>query len=228
MQKVILKCKLLALLAMLPTSLFSQDKIYFESDSRPIVEVVINGVRTSMLVDTGSSLNIIDTNQLLNLGIKKRFKMSSASAVFGKTTMWQLLECDVRFHGVNIYQFAATDTILSALGKIQKQITDLSTTLNREKSSNTVTTLAALPITKRLVTATVTAATTMSINAGMAIGEEIHVVVYNNSASAITQTLPSSGSYVSLSGTSITIPSYGYVEINVVRIGESLYLVRAA
>ena len=35
----------------------------------------------------------------------------------------------------------ATDTILSALGKIQKQITDLSTTVNREKSSNTVTTL---------------------------------------------------------------------------------------
>ena len=109
MQKVILKCKLLALLAMLPTSLFSQDKIYFESDSRPIVEVVINGVRTSMLVDTGSSLNIKDVNQLTNLGIKKRFKMSSASAVFGKTTMWQLLECDVRFQGINVYQFAATD-----------------------------------------------------------------------------------------------------------------------
>lgn len=109
MQLVNLKCKLLVLLAMFPTSLFSQDKIYFESDSRPIVEVVVNGVRTSMLVDTGSSLNIIDVNQLINLGVKKRFKMSSANAVFGKTTMWQLLECDVRFHGVNIYQFAATD-----------------------------------------------------------------------------------------------------------------------
>lgn len=109
MQLVNLKCKLLALLAILPTSLFSQDKIYLESDSRPIVEVVINGVRTSMLVDTGSSLNIIDVNQLINLGIKKRFKMSSANAVFCKTTMWQLLECDVRFQGINIYQFAATD-----------------------------------------------------------------------------------------------------------------------
>lgn len=92
---------------MLPVSLFSQEKIYFESDSRPIVEVVVNGVRTSMLVDTGSSLNIIDVNQLTNLGIKKRFKMSSANAVFGKTTMWQLLECDVRFQGINVYQFTA-------------------------------------------------------------------------------------------------------------------------
>ena len=104
-----LKCRLVALLAVLPISLFSQNKIYFESDSRPIVEVVVNGVRTSMLVDTGSSLNIIDVNQLTNLGIKKRFKMSSANAVFGKTTMWQLLECDVRFQGINVYQFAATD-----------------------------------------------------------------------------------------------------------------------
>lgn len=109
MQLVSFKCKLVVLLSMLPVSLFSQDKIYFESDSRPIVEVVVNGVRTSMLVDTGSSLNIIDVNQLINLGVKKRFKMSSANAVFGKTTMWQLLECDVRFHGINVYQFAATD-----------------------------------------------------------------------------------------------------------------------
>ena len=109
MQLVNLKCKLLALLAVLPISLFSQDKIYLESDSRPIVEVVVNGVRTSMLIDTGSSLNVIDVNQLTNLGIKKRFKMSSANAVFGKTTMWQLLECDVRFQGINVYQFAATD-----------------------------------------------------------------------------------------------------------------------
>ena len=104
-----LKCKLVVLLAVLPVSLFSQDKIYFESDSRPIVEVVVNGVRTSMLVDTGSSLNIIDVNQLINLGVKKRFKMSSANAVFGKATMWQLLECDVRFQGINVYQFASTD-----------------------------------------------------------------------------------------------------------------------
>ena len=138
---------------------------------------------------------------------------------------------DVVLEGISLASgvvIAATDTILSALGKLQKQITDLSTTVSREKSVNNVTTLSAPPITKRLVTATVTGATTMSVNAGMAIGEEIHVVVYNNSASAITQTLPSSGSYVSLSGTSIAIPSYGYVEINVVRIAESIYLVRAA
>ena len=77
--------------------------------------------------------------------------------------------------------------------------TSLEWVTSGDKGVNTVSTLASLPITKRLVVATVTAATTMSVNAGMAIGEEIHVVVYNNSASAITQTLPSSGSYVSLS-----------------------------
>ena len=85
------------------------EKIYFESDKRPIVEVVVNGVRTSMLVDTGSSLNIIDVNQLTDLGVKKRFKMSSANSVFGKATMWQLLECNVLFNGENVYQFAASD-----------------------------------------------------------------------------------------------------------------------
>ena len=109
MQQVILKCNLLFLLSVISLTCYSQKKIYFESDKRPIVEVVVNGVRTSMLVDTGSSLNIIDVNQLTDLGIKKRFKMSSANSVFGKATMWQLLECNVWFNGENVYQFAATD-----------------------------------------------------------------------------------------------------------------------
>lgn len=109
MRQEILKCKIIVFLLLLSTCCFSQTRIYFESDKRPLIEVVVNGVRTSMLVDTGSSMNIIDVNQLTNLGIKKRFKMSSANAVFGKTTMWQLLECDVRVNGINVYQFTATD-----------------------------------------------------------------------------------------------------------------------
>ena len=109
MKQVILKCNLLFFLLVISLTCYSQKKIYFESDKHPIVEVVVNGVRTSMLVDTGSSLNIIDVNQLTDLGVKKRFKMSSANSVFGKATMWQLLECDVRFQGINVYQFTATD-----------------------------------------------------------------------------------------------------------------------
>ena len=97
----------------------------------------------------------------------------------------------------------------------------------RDKGVNTVTTLASLPITKRLVTATVAAATTLSLASALEIGDELHVIVYNSSASAITQTLPNSGSYISLSGTSISIPAGGRVEINILCYATTSYLIRA-
>lgn len=98
---------------------------------------------------------------------------------------------------------------------------------SRDKGVNTVTTLASLPITKRLVTATVTAATTLSLASALEIGDELHVIVYNSSASAITQTLPNSGSYISLSGTSISIPAGGRIEINILCYATTSYIIRA-
>ena len=98
---------------------------------------------------------------------------------------------------------------------------------SRDKGVNTVTTLASLPITKRLVTATVTTATTISLASALEVGDELHIVVYNSSASAITQTLPNTGGYKSLSGTSISIPAGGRIEINILCYATTSYLIRA-
>lgn len=97
----------------------------------------------------------------------------------------------------------------------------------RDKGVNTVTTLASLPITKRLVTATVSTATSLSLSSALEIGDELHIVVYNSSGSAITQTLPNTGSFKSLSGTSISIPAGGRVEINILCYATTSYLIRA-
>lgn len=121
----------------------------------------------------------------------------------------------------------ATDSILSALGKLQKQITDLSAVVNRDKGVSNVSTLVSIPTTKRLVYATVTAATTLSLSTDLEVGDELHIVVYNNSASAITQSLPNSASFTSLSGASINIPAAGRVEINILCIAATTYLIRA-
>lgn len=121
----------------------------------------------------------------------------------------------------------ASDTVLSALGKLQKQITDLLTTVDRNAGVSNVTTLASLPISKRLVFATVSAATTISLASALSIGNELHIIVYNNSASAITQTLPNTGSFISLSGTSISIPAGGRIEINILCYASTSYLIRA-
>lgn len=98
---------------------------------------------------------------------------------------------------------------------------------SRDKGVNTVTTLASLPITKRLITASVTSNTTISLASNLDVGDELHIIVYNNSASSITQTLPNSGNFISLSGDSIAIPSGIRIEINILCYASNSYLIRA-
>lgn len=94
---------------------------------------------------------------------------------------------------------------------------------------NTVTTLVDLPITKRSIVATVTAATSLSLDSDLELGQELYIRIYNNSSSAITQPIPNSGNFVSMNGTSVSIPSKSFIEMSIwcyesgkysIRIGE--------
>lgn len=86
-------------------------------------------------------------------------------------------------------------------------------TMNRLIGVNTVTTLAYLPISKRSITATLSAATTLSVQSGMQIGEELMIRCVPSAA--FTQAIPNSGNYVSMSGTSITTTANKPFEINI-------------
>lgn len=86
-------------------------------------------------------------------------------------------------------------------------------TMNRLIGVNTVTTLANLPISKRSITATLSAATTLSVASGMQIGEELMIRCVPSAAFA--QAIPNSGDYVSMSGTSITTTANKPFEINI-------------
>lgn len=86
-------------------------------------------------------------------------------------------------------------------------------TMNRLIGVNTVTTLANLPISKRSVTATLSAATTLSVASGMQVGEELMIRCVPSAA--FTQAIPNSGDYVSMSGTSITTTANKPFEINI-------------
>ena len=87
--------------------------------------------------------------------------------------------------------------------------------------------MTSLPISKRLIYATVTAATSISLSSAMEVGSELHIVVYNSSAAAVTQVLPNTGAFVSMSGSSISIPATGYVEINILCHATGSYIIRA-
>ena len=86
-------------------------------------------------------------------------------------------------------------------------------TVNRLIGVNTVTTLANLPITKRSITATLSAATTLSVASGMQIGEELMIRCVPSAA--FTQAIPNSGNYISMSGTSISTTANKPFEINI-------------
>lgn len=86
-------------------------------------------------------------------------------------------------------------------------------TMNRLIGVNTVTTLANLPISKRSITATLSAATTLSVQSGMQIGEELMIRCVPSAV--FTQAIPNSGDYVSMSGTSISTTTNKPFEINI-------------
>lgn len=86
-------------------------------------------------------------------------------------------------------------------------------TMNRLIGVNTVTTLADLPISKRSITATLSAATTLSVASGMQVGEELMIRCVPSAA--FTQAIPNSGDYVSMSGTSISTTANKPFEINI-------------
>lgn len=86
-------------------------------------------------------------------------------------------------------------------------------TMNRLIGVNTVTTLANLPISKRSITATLSAATTLSVQSGMQVGEELMIRCVPSAA--FTQAIPNSGDYVSMSGISIITTANEPFEINI-------------
>lgn len=94
-------------------------------------------------------------------------------------------------------------------------------TVNRLIGVNTVTTLANLPISKRSITATLSAATTLSVASGMQIGEELMIRCVPSAA--FTQAIPNSGAYVSMSGTSITTTANKPFEINIWCYASGMY-----
>lgn len=132
------------------------------------------------------------------------FAFSHVNIINGNTGELDLMTCGVPG------QMRVFGTAVNGLGLIP---TDLYNAIRRYIGVNTVTTLANLPITKRSITATLSAATTLSVAPGMQIGEELMIRCVPSAA--FTQAIPNSGAYVSMSGTSITTTANKPFEINI-------------
>lgn len=82
------------------------------SDKRPIIEVSVNGIKVPMLVDTGSSLGILDINKEEELSFSLKSKLPGVITGMGgssESPVYHVRDCVIDVAGVKLYQFIATD-----------------------------------------------------------------------------------------------------------------------
>lgn len=88
-----------------------------------------------------------------------------------------------------------------------------------------VTTLANLPISSHNIIANVSAATFLSMSVSSSdVGREWQVRVNNTTGSDITQPLPTTGQFQSMSGDSVTIPANSFIELSIWYINDKLVI----
>jgi len=90
--------------------------------------------------------------------------------------------------------------------------------LNFMLKSNTVTSLANIPFDGQIIYANINSNQSLSIDstAVPVPGQSVHLFILNTTASARTITIPNTGNCISMSGTSITLPGNGRIEIDIV------------
>lgn len=88
-----------------------------------------------------------------------------------------------------------------------------------------VTTLANLPISSHNIIANVSAATSLSMSVSSSdVGREWQVRVNNTTGTDITQPLPTSGLFQSMSGDSVVVPKNSFIELSIWYINDKLVI----
>ena len=101
--------KLIIILLIVCANINAQNDFLLKSYDRPIIEATINGNDCYLLIDTGSSLNIVDFSQLDDLGIKRRFKIGDAMGIAGGSVLWQIFQVPIIVKERTVSQFISSD-----------------------------------------------------------------------------------------------------------------------
>lgn len=101
--------KLIIILLIVCANVNAQNDFLLKSYDRPIIEATINGNDCYLLIDTGSSLNIVDFSQLDDLGIKRRFKIGDAMSIAGGSVLWQIFQVPIIVKERTVSQFISSD-----------------------------------------------------------------------------------------------------------------------
>jgi hypothetical protein len=99
--------------------------------------------------------------------------------------------------------------------------------LTFQQKSYTVTSLTNVPVDGQVVYANISSNQSLSVTGTPLPGQPIQIFVLNTDATEYTITLPTTGSYVSMSDASKTLPASGRLEINIVyNANEGKYIIK--
>ena len=104
--------RLMFILAILLNSLalLSQDTIKFVCEEKPIIEMLINGEKCNILVDTGSSLNILCNRVVKKNRMRLRsYYSGNIQSATEKVKARHVDKAEITLGGINVYQFVMVD-----------------------------------------------------------------------------------------------------------------------
>ena len=104
-----MKTILICILLVIASNLNAQNDYILKCYDRPIIEVTVNGKEVFMLIDTGSSLNVVDFSQLEDLEIKRRFKIGDVMCIAGGSVLWQIFQVPILVKNRQVTQFISSD-----------------------------------------------------------------------------------------------------------------------
>ena len=104
-----MKTILICILLVIASNLYAQNDYILKCYDRPIIEVTVNDKEVFMLIDTGSSLNVVDFSQLEDLEIKRRFKIGDVMCIAGGSVLWQIFQVPILVKNRQVTQFISSD-----------------------------------------------------------------------------------------------------------------------
>ena len=100
---------LLLLISFMPYKLYAQNDFLLLNRNRPLIEVEINGVKAVMLIDTGSSINIICTSKLSKYGVSDKVVKNYAKTINGVKSIYNINGVKVFVKNRNVSTFYSVD-----------------------------------------------------------------------------------------------------------------------
>ena len=88
---------------------YAQNDFLLLNRNRPLIEVEINGVKAAMLIDTGSSINIICTSKLAKYGVSDKVVKNYAKTINGVKSIYNLNGVKIFVKNRNASTFYSVD-----------------------------------------------------------------------------------------------------------------------